>query len=86
MNAITAEELQEVIVIAAGDDPSTVTNTNFLDQTFVDLGLDSLALLEVVGTVQRCWGAVIGDAELATLTHPRELLDIVNVQLSSAAA
>ncbi|HEY5820459.1 MAG TPA: acyl carrier protein [Propionibacteriaceae bacterium] len=86
MNAITSEELQEIIVMAEGDDPSAVTVPDFLDTTFGDLGLDSLALLEVVGTVQRLWGAVVDDAELASLSTPRELLEIVNGQLASAAA
>jgi acyl carrier protein len=54
------------------------------DVTFEDLELDSLALVELVLTVEQEFGVTIGDDALKsqdTLAHAAELIDIKDVRI-----
>jgi act minimal PKS acyl carrier protein len=57
-----------------------------LDVSFQDLGLESLALLETGGRIEREYGITLDDGALLEAATPRELLDLVNAHLAAAAA
>jgi len=50
-----------------------------------DLGIDSLAMLELVGTMERELSIQVPDEMLVGLSTVRQLLDLVESRLSKAA-
>ncbi|MDQ2877136.1 MAG: phosphopantetheine-binding protein [Actinomycetota bacterium] len=48
--------------------------TSHADRPFEDLGLDSLAQIELVATLEDHWGVQIAEQEAATLTTPAAVL------------
>lgn len=84
MSELTIEALDEVLREAAGDDESAQLAEGGLDKPFLELGFDSLALLETVALIKRRYGVSVADDELADLRTPRELLTKVNAVLTAA--
>jgi act minimal PKS acyl carrier protein len=78
VSALTIEGLQEILNEAAGEDDSFQAGQDILDTPFIELGFDSLALLETVALIKRRYGVAVADDELADLETPRELLNKVN--------
>ncbi|RSM81691.1 acyl carrier protein [Kibdelosporangium aridum] len=64
-----------------GEWPSLEDNP---DQTFDELGYDSLALLETHSRIRRDYGVQFSDEDLTELTTPQELVDFVNSQIKAA--
>jgi minimal PKS acyl carrier protein len=79
---LTVDGLREILRRAAGEDDSG--DGDFLDVPFVDLGYDSLILLEVAGQVTRDYGVALSDGALEGVETPRGFLDLVNATLASA--
>lgn len=84
MSELTIEGLKEIMREAAGEDDSVRVDTEILDTLFIDMGFDSLALLETVALIKRQYGVVIDDDELTDLDTPRALLAKVNSALTPA--
>ena len=78
----THEDLKRILVDRIGlpetevpDDPETA---------FADIGLDSLALVEVQLAVQQRYGFAIPDADAGVMTTFAETIDYVNARLRAA--
>jgi acyl carrier protein len=55
------------------------------DNAIAELGIDSLAMLELVGTLERQLSVRVPDEKLVGLVTVRELLDVVEGGLTKAA-
>lgn len=78
MAILTVANLNDVMTEAAGEDEAVDLREDALDTPLVEMGIDSLGLLEIVAIVKRTYGVVITDDELADIVSPRLLLDKVN--------
>lgn len=83
MSELTIEGLKEILNEAAGEDDSFQSGQNVLDTPFIELGFDSLALLETVALIKRKYGVGVADDELADIETPRALLAKVNGVLAA---
>lgn len=83
MSNVTIEQLKDIMRVAAGEDESIDLNGDILDTPFMDLGYDSLALLETAARLKRDHGVAIADEDLHSLETPRALLDHVNARLAA---
>ena len=62
VSALTIEALKEILNEAAGEDDSFKAGQDILDTPFLELGFDSLALLETVALIKRRYGVGVGGA------------------------
>jgi acyl carrier protein len=81
MRELTIEDLKRVMRSCAGEDESVDLSGDILDTSFMDLGYDSLALLEAAALIKREYGVTLGDEDLGDLENPRAFLDKVNAVL-----
>lgn len=80
---ITLRELDAVLREVSWEDESARPLEQVPDQTFEDLGYDSLALLEAYSRIKRDHGADISEDDLAAVTTPRELVELINARLTA---
>jgi act minimal PKS acyl carrier protein len=80
---VTIDDLKRILREAAGEDEGINLDGDILDQTFTDLGYDSLALLETGGRIEREHGISLDDSTIADSKTPRALLAAVNEQLAA---
>ncbi|WEH30874.1 acyl carrier protein [Streptomyces sp. AM 3-1-1] len=83
MSALTVDDLKKLLAETAGEDDS-VDLAGELDTPFVDLGYDSLALLETAAVLQQRYGIALTEETVGRLGTPRELLDEVNTTPATA--
>lgn len=83
VSQLTIESLKDILNEAAGEDDVQLGDES-LDTPFLDLGFDSLAMLETVSLIKRKFGVGIADDEVANLETPRDLLTKVNAELKAA--
>lgn len=85
MSIFTFEDLTTVMRRCAGDSSDVARlNNDALDVPFADLGFDSLAVIEMVTVLERDFGLAFGDDVAAQDRTPRDLIDMVNLQLGAA--
>jgi act minimal PKS acyl carrier protein len=84
MSEMTIDSLKDIMREAAGEDDSGQAGLDILDMPFIDLGFDSLALLETVALIKRKHGVNLADDALTELKTPREMLSRVNSELTRA--
>lgn len=84
MRQITLRELQDIMRECAGEDESAQPLEQAADESFVELGYDSLALLETQSRVKREYGIEFSEDDLANITTPREFVDLLNAHLLAA--
>lgn len=77
----TITDLRRILVEAAGESEGADLDAATLDSDFVELGYESLALLETGSRIEREFGVELDDALLDSAT-PRILIDAVNAQLT----
>jgi acyl carrier protein len=80
----TLDDLRRILLEGAGADvdlDSDIENTEF-----VDLGYESLALLETSGRIEREYGIRLDDDAFLAASTPRALIDLVNANLPAARA
>ncbi len=82
----TLDDLRRILLEAAGADENVDLDGDIQDTTFEVLGYESIALLETGGRIEREYGIVLDDDDLGDDITPRDLLDIVNAQLSLSGA
>jgi acyl carrier protein len=75
----TFDDLKETLVNRIGIPEARVKNDP--DLTFEDMGLDSLALVEVQLDIQQRYGFIIPDADGQHITTVGEAIDYVNRRL-----
>ncbi|MET9994742.1 phosphopantetheine-binding protein [Streptomyces mutabilis] len=85
-NQFTLDDLRRILLEAAGADENVDLDGDIQDTTFEVLGYESIALLETGGRIEREYGIVLDDDDLGDDITPRDLLDIVNAQLSLSGA
>jgi minimal PKS acyl carrier protein len=85
MNAVTIDQLVDLMRTCAGEDEETQLNGDVANRTFAELGYDSLALLETTALVKREYGVAIPDDTIGELVTPGALLDHINATLTAAA-
>jgi minimal PKS acyl carrier protein len=78
----TLEDLKRILREAAG--AGVDLDSDILDDTFEDLGYDSLALLETGSRVEREFGITLDDAALSEAHTPAALIEAVSVCLAAA--
>jgi len=79
---LTVDDLKRIMRECAGEDDSITLEGDFLDTPFLDLGYDSLALLETAALVKRQYGVTVSDDDLHGIETPRAFLEKVNSELS----
>ncbi|GAA4203666.1 acyl carrier protein [Streptosporangium oxazolinicum] len=72
------------IMRECGVEASANLDADILDVSFRELGLDSLAVLEIGARVERDYGVVVPDDAMEELETPRQTLDFVNQRLPAA--
>lgn len=72
------QDLRRILRESAGVDPGVDLDADIADTDFLDLGYDSVAVLEVLARVSREYGRPVDDEALAEASTPRQLLDLVN--------
>ena len=84
MNSLDINKLVDLLRECAGVDESADLSGDINDNTFEELGYDSLALLNTAGVIERNYGIVLADDVVAKAKTPRELIDIVNDAIAAA--
>ena len=84
MRQMTLADLQDIMRECAGEDESAQSLEQAPDEAFIDLGYDSLALLETQARVKREYGVEFSEDDLADITTPREFVEFFNSLLLAA--
>lgn len=85
MSVMTLADLARILRESAGEEESVDLDGDVADTSFTDLGYDSLALLQVVGQIQREYGITLPDEAVAHAETPGDLLALVNAGTQAAA-
>ncbi|MEV6947578.1 acyl carrier protein [Streptomyces sp. NPDC051172] len=85
MSPFTLADLKRILLEGAGADDGVDLDGEILDMEFVDLGYESLALLETSSRIEREYGISLDESAMADVTTPRALIDLVNSHLAAAA-
>jgi act minimal PKS acyl carrier protein len=84
MPQFTVRDLQDIMRECAGEDESAQPLEQAADETFANLGYDSIALLETQSRINRDYGVEISEDDLADLATPREMVEFLNTRLAAA--
>ncbi|RAS67442.1 act minimal PKS acyl carrier protein [Lentzea atacamensis] len=79
---INLTDLEGFLNASTGLDPITL-DESMMDTDFDDLGVDSLALVELVDRMQEAYHLSIDDDTAQDLRTPRMMLDYVNARLEN---
>jgi acyl carrier protein len=80
----TFEDLKYILVERVGLAETEVPDDE--DTTFVEVGLDSLAVVEIQAAVQQIYGFTIADRDASAMMTFGETIDYVNGRLSMPEA
>ena len=83
---VTVDEIRRIIVASAGAPESGVSEADFADTSFDELGYESLALMETASAIEREFGVSVPDELLFEARTPRELAELVRSAKEAAAA
>ncbi|GAA0341268.1 acyl carrier protein [Actinoallomurus spadix] len=78
----TIEDLRRILHEAAGESDGADVDVGTMDTEFIDLGYESLALLETGGRIEREFGITLDDSTLFESPTPRALIEAVNARLT----
>ncbi|MFC9700745.1 MULTISPECIES: acyl carrier protein [Streptomyces] len=78
MARLTLDTLLQILRESAGEEEGVDLGGDILDTPFVELGYDSLALLQATGRIERDLGVSLPDDVVAEAETPALLLDLVN--------
>ncbi|KAA0021671.1 acyl carrier protein [Antrihabitans cavernicola] len=82
----TENDLVDVILRSAGDDDEIPFTVDNIDDSFEDVGLDSLAIMECLSLMKRELEIALDAGVVDAVETPRDLLDIANEYLRENAA
>jgi act minimal PKS acyl carrier protein len=82
---VTLADLTRMLRESAGEEEGVDLDGDVTDTPFIDLGYDSLALLQVIGQIQREYGITIPDDAVVDAETPGALLALVNAGQGTAA-
>ncbi|WP_411081375.1 acyl carrier protein [Streptomyces sp. cmx-18-6] len=83
--AVTLADLTRMLRESAGEEEGVDLDGDVIDTPFMELGYDSLALLQVIGQIQREYGIEIPDDAVVDAETPRALLALVNAGQTATA-
>ncbi|MEE1840025.1 MULTISPECIES: acyl carrier protein [unclassified Streptomyces] len=86
MDRLELTELTALLRACAGEGEGIDLDGDVLDTLFLDLGYDSLALLQTTGIIERDYDVLLDEEALEDAETPRQYLDLVNRALSVRAA
>ncbi|MFC8920330.1 acyl carrier protein [Streptomyces sp. WAC05374] len=86
MKLLELTDLTALLRECAGEDEGVDLDGDILDVLFIDLGYDSLALLQTTGRIERDFDLVLDEEAIDEADTPRAYLDLVNRALSERAA
>ena len=75
---LTIDDLKRILRECAGADEQIDLDGDILDIEFIDLGYDSLAMLETSSRIEREYGIKLDDDIVVSATTPRAFLALVN--------
>jgi minimal PKS acyl carrier protein len=78
----TVKDLKRILYEASGESEGADVDVGTLDHDFVELGYDSLALLETGSRIERELGIKLDDSTLLDSPTPRALIEAVNAHLT----
>ncbi|MFW5415193.1 acyl carrier protein [Nocardiopsis sp. CNT-189] len=84
MSEFTLQELRNVVKAAVNADDLGEIGEETLDTEFIELGYDSLALLEVLSVIQREYGLRLPDEATESMQTPGEALAYINERFKAA--
>nr|AAG30194.1 acyl carrier protein [Streptomyces sp. R1128] len=85
MDPFTLDDLKRLIDACVGTDDAVQLDETGAATPFLDLGLDSLAVYEVVTRIQDERGVAISDDDIDGLETPRDMVAFVNGLLVETA-
>lgn len=79
MSDITLSQLSELLLecVGAPEEGMGLDGENALDTPFLECGYDSLAILQVTNVLNRKYGIVLADDDVAEAETPRILLRMI---------
>lgn len=83
---VTLADLTRMLRECAGEEEGVDLDGDVIDTSFIELGYDSLAILQVIGQVQREYGIVIPDDAVVDAETPGALLALINADDAPNAA
>ncbi|MFJ5049822.1 acyl carrier protein [Streptomyces sp. NPDC098077] len=86
MDRLELDRLTELLHEYAGQGEGVAVDGDALDTPFLDLGYDSLALLQVTGVIERDYDLMLDEEALDEAETPRQYLDLVNQALAARTA
>ena len=78
MTEFTIDDLAQLLRECGGEDESPDWDGAVADESFENLGYDSLVLFNVVCRIERSHGIRLSDHDAADALTPRDLLTLVN--------
>ncbi|BAU83986.1 acyl carrier protein [Streptomyces laurentii] len=75
---VTLADLTRMLRESAGEEEGIDLDGDVIDTPFMELGYDSLALLQVIGEIQREYGIEIPDDAVVDAETPGALLALIN--------
>ncbi|MFI2643379.1 acyl carrier protein [Streptomyces sp. NPDC018610] len=75
---VTLADLTRMLRESAGEEEGIDLDGDVIDTPFMELGYDSLALLQVIGQIQREYGISIPDDAVVDAETPGALLALIN--------
>ncbi|MEU0130768.1 MULTISPECIES: acyl carrier protein [unclassified Streptomyces] len=82
---VTLADLTRMLRESAGEEEGVDLDGDVIDTPFMELGYDSLALLQVIGQIQREYGIEIPDDAVVDAETPGALLALINSGQATAA-
>lgn len=86
MDRLELTDLTALLRECAGEGEGTDLDGDVLDTLFLDLGYDSLALLQATGIIERDYGIMLDEEAMDEVETPRQYLELVNQALSARVA
>ncbi|MCX4993176.1 MULTISPECIES: acyl carrier protein [unclassified Streptomyces] len=86
MNRLELSDLKTLLRECAGEEEGVDLDGDVIDVPFMELGYDSLAILQTAGYIERDHGITLDEDALEEADTPRAFLALVNGALSAARA
>jgi aromatase len=84
MSSFTLDDLRSIIHRSAGADAAARLSDDRADVSYGDLGLDSLALLEMSARMENTYRAQLPEGFLSSIATPRQTVDLVNSRIAAS--
>jgi acyl carrier protein len=85
MHQFTADDLTMIMRSCAGMPESATLGGRELDETYADLGFDSLAVLEIQAQIQQQYGIQVGDEATDHMPTPASTVSYINTLILAGA-